>query len=79
MCAAPRAPPPLSTRPTRGDGRAGLSGVAMKVAPQGTERRLGGPVTVTLAYHPTSAVPILGALAHAVTLRAAVTMRVEEP
>jgi hypothetical protein len=57
----------------------GLPGAEVEVTPGSSERRLGGPVTVSVAYHPKAHVPLIGHLFTLLTLRAEATMRVEQP
>lgn len=57
----------------------GLPGAEVEVMPGSTERRLGGPVTVSVTYHPKAHVPLIGDLFTRLTLHAEATMRVEQP
>lgn len=57
----------------------GLPGAEVGVSPTSSERSLGGPVTVSVAYHPEPHVPLIGHLFTFLTLRAEATMRVEQP
>lgn len=57
----------------------GLPGASVDVSPPPAERQQGGPVTVTVEYHPESHIPLIGELFARLTLRAEATMRVEQP
>ena len=58
---------------------AGLHGVEMSIEPPPAHRRFGDPLTVALAVHPTGGVPLVSSLFGGMTLRAEVTMRIEQP
>ena len=57
----------------------GLVGAEVEVTPAAAERRLGGPVTVSVTYHPKAHVPLIGDLFTILTLHAEASMRVEQP
>ncbi len=57
----------------------GLVGAEVEVTPAAAERRLGGPVTVSVTYHPKAHVPLIGDLFTILTLYGEATMRVEQP
>lgn len=57
----------------------GLPGAEVEVTPATAERRLGGPVTVSVKYQPRAHMPLIGNLFTLLTLHAEATMRVEQP
>jgi hypothetical protein len=57
----------------------GLTPLEMSISPPLAYRRQGDPVTVSLVYGPRSGVPLIGAVIDRLTLRAAATMRIEQP
>ena len=59
--------------------RTGLSPIDVDVRPEAAYRVQGRPLTVTLVYRPEGRVPLLGELVERVELRAAATMRIEQP
>ena len=59
--------------------RGGLRPIQLDVRPGAAYRVQGRPLTVTLVYRPEGRVPLLGELVERVELRAAATMRIEQP
>lgn len=59
--------------------RSGLERLHVEVEPPASDRVQGGPVTVTVAYSPTSRVPLIGPVLDGFELEGSATMRVEIP
>lgn len=59
--------------------RSGLEPLRLEVDPPGADRIQGGPVTVTVAYSPSSRLPLIGPVLDGFELEGAATMRVEVP
>ena len=59
--------------------RSGLNGIEMSIDPDAAYRVQGEPLKVVLTFHPEGHVPIVGNLFDDLELRAATTMRIEEP
>jgi hypothetical protein len=57
----------------------GLQGIEMSIDPPFHHRRLGEPLTVELALHPTGGIPLVSSIFARTTLRAEATMRIEQP
>ena len=59
--------------------RVGLDHVDVGIVPEPAHRVQGKPLRVSLSYRPPDRVPLLGKLVRRVELRAAATMRIEQP
>lgn len=57
----------------------GLGPVDVSIDPPAVYRRMGEPLTVSLAFHPTAGVPLVSMLFEGITLHARATMRIEQP
>ena len=59
--------------------RGGLRPLTVTVDPPSQQRRQGDPLTVTLVHEPRARVPLFGIVLDRLELRAAATMRIEQP
>lgn len=57
----------------------GLRPIELTVRPDAEDRVQGEPLTVRVAYRPSSRAPLIGALLEGVVLTAGATMRIEQP
>lgn len=58
---------------------AGVSPLSIEVRPRDIYRRQGEPVTVAVAYSPSTRIPVVGALFDELQMTVDASMRIEEP